>query len=373
MADIDCVVLGAGVIGLAVSRELAQLGHAVLLVEATGGIGTGTSSRNSEVIHGGLYYPPGSLKALLCVAGRPKLYEYCVKRGIPHKRIGKFIVSANRKQIHQAEQIAERARMNGVRDLYWLSGSEARAIEPELSCEMALVSPSTGIVDSHALMQSLQADAERLGTQCVFHTPFLNGEILPSGEFRLEFGGRQPTELTATHLINATGLHAPETARRLHGTPKGYVPKPYFCKGNYFSLAHKSPFSRLVYPMPDEAGLGVHFTLDLGGQGRFGPDVQWIDGEDYSVDASRAASIYTAVRKYWPGLPDDTLIPGYCGIRPKITGPDSSAADFLISGPSIHGVAGLVNLFGIESPGLTACMSIAEAVAAALQSNPRNI
>lgn len=371
MADVDCVVLGAGVVGLAVSRALAQHGNEVLLVEAAEGIGTGTSSRNSEVIHAGIYYAPGSLKAALCVAGRPKLYAYCAERGIPHRRIGKFIVSASAEQTQKLKHIAERARRNGVDDLYWLSGTQARAVEPELTCEMALVSPSTGIIDSHALMLALQADAERSGTQCVFHTPFLGGRILASGEFLLSFGGAQPMELTATRLVNATGLRAPATARSLSGLPKEAVPQAYFCKGSYFALSHKAPFSHLIYPMPDEAGLGVHFTLDMGGQAKFGPDTEWIDGEDYAVDAARGESFYASVRTYWPGLPDAALIPGYSGIRPKVTGPDSEAADFIISGPAMHGVDNLVNLFGIESPGLTACLSIAEAVEAALCTSVR--
>lgn len=368
--DIDCVILGAGVVGIAIARGLAQSGREVLLVEAAEGIGTGTSSRNSEVIHAGIYYAPNSLKAKLCVAGKPRLYDYCAERNIPHRRLGKFIVAANAEQTRQLELIAERGELNGVDDLYWLSGAQAQALEPALACETALVSPSTGIIDSHALMLSLQGDAENNGAQCVFHTPFVAGEILSSGEFLLKFGGAEAMELTANCVINATGLSAPAVAHKLTGQPEKHIPKAYFCKGSYFVLKGKSPFSRLIYPMPNEASLGVHFTLDLGGQGKFGPDIEWIDGIDYTLDPRRGDSFYEAVRTYWPALPDDSLIPGYTGIRPKITGADSSAADFMIAGPATHGVKNLVNLFGFESPGLTACLSIADTVCAALDTHP---
>jgi L-2-hydroxyglutarate oxidase LhgO len=365
-ADVDCVVLGAGVVGLATARQLAEDGCEVLLVEAGEGIGVGVSSRNSEVIHAGIYYPQGSLKARLCVEGRRRLYAYCAERGIPHRNTGKLIVAATPAQEAQLDGITARAHANGVDDLYKVDRAGARALEPALECSAALVSPSTGIVDSHALMLALQGDAENHGAQCVFRTRFHAGRILPSGEFALGFEGDEPMELTARCVINATGLSAPDTARRLAGQPAEHIPQAWLCKGNYFSLAGKSPFTRLIYPMPDEAGLGVHLTLDLAGQARFGPDTEWVDTEDYAVDPRRADAFYAAIRRYWPGLKDNALQPAYAGIRPKITGPGTPAADFMIAGPARHGVPGLLNLFGMESPGLTACLAIARAGAAAL-------
>jgi len=366
-ADIDCIVLGAGVVGLAVARELAQSGREVLVVEKTEAIGTGTSSRNSEVIHAGIYYPQGSQKARLCVEGKHMLYEYCRQRGVEHKKLGKLIVAATPAQSAKLDQIAERARLNGVDDLYRISGAEARALEPALVCDAALVSPSTGIVDSHGLMLALQGDAEGHGAQCVFHTEFVRGRVLPEGGFELEFSGDEPMTLTANLVINATGLSAPETARSLEGQPTDLIPQAYYCKGSYFTLSGRAPFSHLIYPMPDNAGLGVHLTLDLGGQAKFGPDTQWIDSEDYTMDPRRGDAFYEAVRRYWPALPDGALNPGYTGIRPKIVGQDEAAADFVIAGPRDHGVRGLVNLFGIESPGLTACMAVAQATREALE------
>ncbi|TCT05281.1 NAD(P)/FAD-dependent oxidoreductase [Paralcaligenes ureilyticus] len=366
-ADIDCVILGAGVVGLAVAREMALAGHEVLLVEAAEAIGTGASSRNSEVIHAGIYYPQGSLKARLCVEGRQRLYAYCVERNIPHKRLGKLIVATTPEQAKGLAAIAARAQRNGVDDLYQIGGSQARELEPELRCDAALVSPSTGIIDSHALMLALQGDAENHGAQCVFHTPFASGEVLKNGEFRLRFEGAEAMEITARCVINACGLSAPSVARRLSGQPQEHIPNAYFCKGSYFTLSGKAPFSRLIYPMPDNAGLGVHLTLDLGGQAKFGPDTQWIADEDYTLDPHRGDSFYAAVRRYWPALPDGALSPGYTGIRPKITDAHSAAADFVIAGPATHGVNNLLNLFGIESPGLTSCLAIATAARAALE------
>lgn len=369
-ANIDCVVLGAGVVGLAVARELSMAGREVLVVEAAEAIGTGTSSRNSEVIHAGIYYPQGSLKAQLCVAGKHMLYDYCTERGIPHRRMGKLIVAATPEQSGQLAAIAQRAALNGVDDLYRISGVEARELEPALVCDAALVSPSTGIVDSHALMLSLQGDAENNGAQCVFHTPFRAGQVLDSGEFLLQFDGADAMELTANCVINATGLSAPSVARKLLGQPEQHIPQAYFCKGSYFTLSGRSPFSRLIYPMPDNAGLGVHLTLDLGGQAKFGPDTEWIDREDYTLDARRADMFYEAVRRYWPALPDGALNPGYTGIRPKIVGAGAPAADFVIAGPSTHGIPGLINMFGIESPGLTACLALAQMTRSALMQTP---
>ncbi len=370
MADIDCIVLGAGVVGLAVARELALSGREVLVVEAAEGIGTGTSARNSEVIHAGIYYTPGSLKARLCVSGKQMLYEYCEQRGIAHQRLGKLIVAANPEQSTLLDGIAEHARRSGVDDLYRISGSEAARLEPALVCDAALVSPSTGIVDSHGLMLALQGDAENVGAQCVFKTPFLEGQVLDNGEFRLAFGGDESMELTSRSVVNATGLSAPAVARALAGQPQTLIPPAYYCKGSYFTLSGRSPFSRLIYPMPNSAGLGVHLTVDLGGQAKFGPDTEWVDGENYDIDPRRADSFYAAVRSYWPALPDDALQPGYTGIRPKIVGPGEPAADFIIAGPATHGVPGLVNLFGIESPGLTASLAIAREALDVMEQNP---
>jgi L-2-hydroxyglutarate oxidase LhgO len=365
--DIDCVVVGAGVVGLAVARALAMSGREVLVAEATEGIGTGTSSRNSEVIHAGIYYPAGSLKATLCVRGKHMLYDYCAARGIPHRRLGKLIVATDAAQAALLDDIARRARANGVDDMARISGAEAVRMEPALQCTAALLSPSTGIVDSHALMLALQGDAENAGAQCVFHTPLLSGNVRAEGGFDLRFGGDEAMSLSCTTLINAAGLHAPSLARRIDGVPAEAIPREYLCKGSYFTLSGRAPFSRLIYPVPQHAGLGVHLTLDMGGQAKFGPDTEWIESEDYTLDPRRADVFYAAVRSYWPGLPDGALTPGYTGIRPKISGPHEPAADFMISGPARHGVAGLVSLFGIESPGLTSCLAIAEETVAALR------
>lgn len=371
MADIDSIVLGAGVVGLAIARELALSGREVLVVESAEGIGTGTSARNSEVIHAGIYYPQDSLKARLCVEGKRLLYQYCAERGIPHQRIGKLIVAKNSEQTRQLASIALRARLNGVEDLYQIDGAEARRLEPELVCDAALVSPSTGIVDSHSLMLALQGDAENAGAQCVFMTPFRDGRVLENGEFQLSFDGAEAMDLTARTVINSTGLSAPAVARRIAGQPETLIPQAYYCKGSYFTLSGRPPFNRLIYPMPDHAGLGVHLTLDLGGQAKFGPDTEWVAAEDYDIDPRRADAFYAAVREYWPALPDNALQPGYTGIRPKIVGPGEDAADFIIAGPGSHGVQGLVNLFGIESPGLTASLAIARETLASLAQDPK--
>ncbi|WP_116522657.1 NAD(P)/FAD-dependent oxidoreductase [Achromobacter insuavis] len=364
--DIDCVVIGAGVVGLAIARALAQSGREVLVAEATEAIGTGTSSRNSEVIHAGIYYPAGSLKARLCVRGKHLLYAYCAERGIPHKRLGKLIVATSAEQAAQLEGIAQRARANGVDDLQFISGEDAMRLEPALQCTAALVSPSTGIVDSHALMLAYQGDAENAGAQCVFHTPLVSGRVRPEGGFDLQFGGDDAMSLSCNVLINSAGLQAPALARRIDGVPAASIPTDYLCKGSYFTLSGRAPFSRLIYPVPQHAGLGVHLTLDMGGQAKFGPDTEWVGTEDYTLDPARAEVFYAAVRSYWPALPDDALAPGYTGIRPKISGPHEPAADFVIAGPAVHGVRGLVNLFGIESPGLTSSLALAEETLARL-------
>jgi L-2-hydroxyglutarate oxidase LhgO len=364
--DIDCVVVGAGVVGLAVARALALSGREVVLVEAGEGIGTGISSRNSEVIHAGIYYPSGSLKAQLCVEGKQRLYAFCDERGVDYQRLGKLIVATDEVQCAALRRLLEQGRRNGVDDLHWLDAEQARALEPALSCVAALWSPSTGIVDSHALMLALQADAEANGASIAFHTPLVSARCTEHG-FDLHMGGAQPMTLSCRELINCAGLSAPEVASRIAGLPTKQVPKARLCKGSYFSFSGRAPFRHLVYPAPESAGLGVHMTLDLGGQARFGPDVEWVDHIDYRVDPRRSEGFYQAIRRYWPGLPDHSLQPAYSGIRPKITEATEPAADFIISGPAEHGVPGLVNLFGIESPGLTSCLALADRVVKTLR------
>ncbi|MBZ9782508.1 NAD(P)/FAD-dependent oxidoreductase [Pseudomonas sp. REP124] len=359
--DIDAVVVGAGVVGLAVARALAMSGREVIVVEAGEGIGVGVSSRNSEVIHAGIYYPGGSLKAQLCVEGKQRLYAYCEERGVSYQRLGKLIVATDEAQKLSLGKLLEQGRQNGVEDLQWLDAEQARALEPKLSCVAALWSPSTGIVDSHGLMLALQGDAEAHGASLVFHTPLVSGRCIEQG-FELQMGGAEPMTLTCRELINCAGLSAPEVAGRIEGLPARHVPTAYLCKGSYFSFSGRAPFRHLVYPAPESAGLGVHMTLDLGGQARFGPDVEWVSGIDYRVDPARADGFYAAIRRYWPGLPDNSLQPAYSGIRPKISGPGEPAADFRIDGPAEHGVPGLINLFGIESPGLTSCLALADRV-----------
>jgi len=358
---IDTVVIGAGVVGLACARAFALAGREVVVLESEGAIGTGTSSRNSEVIHAGIYYPPGSLKAKLCVAGRLALYPYLEERGIAHRRCGKLIVATDAGQVAGLEKLRAQAAANGVADLRLLSGDEARALEPELACVAALESPSTGIVDSHALMLALRGEAEDLGAAIAFRSPLLGARVRRGG-IELDVGGAQPMRLLARTVVNSAGLFAQKVARGIEGFPADRIPPAYYCKGNYFSLSGRSPFSRLVYPAPESAGLGVHLTLDLAGQARFGPDVEWIERIDYDVDPGRGRVFYDAIRRYWPGLKDGSLQPAYCGIRPKMQPRGEPARDFLIQGPGDHGVENLVNLFGIESPGLTAALAIAEQV-----------
>lgn len=364
--DIDCIVVGAGVVGLAIGRALAMSGREVMIVEAAEGIGTGTSARNSEVIHAGIYYPKGSLKARLCVKGKQLLYAYCKARGVGHQQIGKLIVATSESENAMLAQIRQKAHDNGVTDLELLTAEQARSLEPALSCTAALISPSTGIVDSHGLMLAYQGDAEHAGAQCVFHTPLIRGRVLPEGGFELAFGGPDAMSLTCNVLINASGLHAPTLARQIEGIPANSIPPEYLCKGSYFTLQGRAPFTRLIYPVPQHAGLGVHLTLDLGGQAKFGPDTEWIHEENYDIDPRRGDSFYAAVRTYWPELKDGALQPGYTGIRPKISSPTEPAADFMIAGPTTHGVPGLVNLFGIESPGLTSSLAIAQETLARL-------
>ena len=369
MDEVECVVVGAGVVGLATARALALAGLEVLVLERAYTIGFETSSRNSEVIHAGLYYPAGSLKARCCVAGRKRLYPYCREHGIPHAQIGKLIVATEQAEVAGLERIAKAAQANGVDDLEWLSATAAQRLEPALHCVAALLSPSTGIVDSHGLMLALQGEAEAAGAMVVLRTPLLSGRVHDDG-FDLVIGGEEPATIRCCCLVNAAGLYAPAVARAIDGVPRETIPPAYFCRGVYFSLAGRAPFRRLVYPVPPPGGLGVHLTLDLAGQARFGPDVEWISEVDYSVDPGRGDSFYAAIRTYWPGLPSRALQPGYAGVRPKITGPKEPALDFVVQGPETHGVPGLINLYGIESPGLTASMPLADEVVRQLALSP---
>ncbi len=362
---VECIVIGAGVVGLAIARSLARAGHEVLILEAARQFGTETSSRNSEVIHAGLHYPNGSLKARFCVTGRDMLYAYSAEHGVPHKRLGKLTVACDEHEVKSLEAIKKKAEGNGVDNVEWISGDEARAMEPALRCVRAFHSPSTGIIDSHALMLAYLGDAEAAGASIAYRAPVLRGRATRDGA-ALEIGGDEAMSLDCKILINSAGLYAPSLARRIDGIPPASIPKDYFCRGVYFSLAGRAPFKRLIYPVPEHAGLGVHLTLDMGGQAKFGPDTEWIDGVDYTVDPRRGDKFYAAIRTYWPGLKDGTLQPGYAGIRPKISGPTEPAADFVVQGPDTHGVAGLINLYGIESPGLTSSLAIAEYVSAML-------
>ncbi|WP_244618179.1 NAD(P)/FAD-dependent oxidoreductase [Rhodoferax sediminis] len=360
MDKVDCVVIGAGVVGLAVARALALQGREVMVLEALDAIGTGTSSRNSEVIHAGIYYATGSLKARLCVQGKQLLYAYCAERGIAHRRCGKLIVATSKAQVAQLSAIIDQARANGVHDLQRLTRGQARALEPQLECMAALHSPGTGIVDSHALMLALQGDLEHAGGMVALNSPLASAKYTQDA---ITLIACDDTELRATTVVNAAGLRAPALASKFAGLDARHVPPSYYAKGSYFTLSGRSPFGRLIYPVPETAGLGVHLTIDLGGQAKFGPDVQWVDSpDDLVVDPARGDAFYAEVRKYWPGLPDGALIPGYAGIRPKIAPAHAAARDFLIQGPAEHGVPGLVNLFGIESPGLTSALAIGEYV-----------
>ena len=356
---VDCVVIGAGVVGLACARELAMKGREVIILEQADAIGTETSSRHSEVIHAGIYYEPGSLKAKFCVEGKLKMYDYLRERGIPFNQLGKLIVATSEEQVSGLYQIQERAQKNGVNDLKILSHNEAIAKEPALNCVAALWSPSTGVADSHSYMLALQGDAEDCGAMIAFFSPVTGGEVGNTGII-LDVGGDCPMQLEASTVINSAGLHSQKLNHQLKKFPKDKIPPWNYCKGNYYSLSGcKAPFSSLIYPAPEQAGLGVHLTLDLAGQARFGPDVEWVTEINYDVDPKRSDSFYDAVRKYWPDLPDNSLQPGYSGIRPKIQAPGEPATDYFIQGPKDHGVPGLVNLHAIESPGMTSSLAIA--------------
>ena len=364
------LIVGAGAVGGYFGGRLAQAGRETIVCEAQTAIGQGVSSRNSEVIHAGLYYAPGSLKARLCVRGKELLYALCASHGVPHRNCGKLVVAQDDAEIAALRALQERAQANGV-PVEWLEAQAAGALEPALRCKAALFSPSTGIMDSHALMLALQGDLERAGGMVALGSQVESATLGRAGEphvVRLADG----SELAAGVLVNAASLHACALARRFTGLDTAFVPKERFAKGNYYTLAGRAPFTRLVYPAPADAWLGVHLTLDLGGQAKFGPDQEWLDTRnadelDYTVDPRRADGFYAEVRRYWPSLPDGALQPGYSGIRPKIHEPHEKAPDFRIDGPGLHGMPGLVNLFGIESPGLTSCLAIAEYVAAMLE------
>ncbi|MBX6426397.1 MAG: NAD(P)/FAD-dependent oxidoreductase [Variibacter sp.] len=359
------LVVGAGVVGLAVARAAALAGHEVIVAEATHGIGNGISSRNSEVVHGGMYYPADSLRARHCIRGRRLLYTYCDAHGVPYRRCGKLIVATNPAELAKIESIYKQGLLNGVEDLRLIDGDEVKALEPALACLAAVHSLHTGIVDSHAFMLALQGDLEDRGGAVAFGTR-IEGLAPRAGGWEVRFGGEESGTLEVDAVVNAAGLAAPALARATEGYPAARVPRLVMAKGNYFGYAGRPVFSRLIYPAPVDGGLGIHVTLDLAGRMRFGPDVEWIAEENYAVDPARADSFYARIRTYWPGLPDGSLVPDYAGIRPKLTGPGEPPADFVIDTPAQHGVSGLVHLFGIESPGLTSALSIADDVVAAL-------
>ncbi len=354
MDRIECAVIGAGVVGLAIARALAMAGREVVILEKQNAISTGVSSRNSEVIHAGMYYAPGSLKAKLCVAGNKLLQDYAASHQIPYEMIGKLIVATNAAEEAALGAILKRGQANGVAGLRAITAGDAKKLEPHLSCTAALVSDNTGIIDSHALMHSLLGAAETRGAMIAYNAPVENGILRDQG-IELRVGGSSPAQILARRVVIAGGLATHELARNF-GLKN--VPRRYLCKGNYFTLSGKLPFKRLIYPVPNKDGLGTHLTIDLGGQGRFGPDVEWIDGETYDVDPARAGSFYDAIRRYWPALSDGMLSPAFAGIRPKLAGPNMAAADFRIDGPAQHGADGVVVLYGIESPGLTASLAI---------------
>lgn len=355
--DAEVIVVGAGVVGLAIGRALAAAGREVLVLERHGKIGEETSSRNSGVIHSGIYYSAGSLKARLCVAGREQLYAYCLERAITHRRCGKLIV-AQQHQVAALAALLANGLANGVTDLATLTASEVHALEPSVRCASGLLSPSTGVVDVHELMTSLLGDLEMHGGTLVTNTEVTGVRRVTEGFELATRNGIECSTVVAHSLVNSAGLAAVDLTRRIEGYPAARIPDAYLAKGNYFTCTAR-PFRRLVYPMPNDAGLGVHATLDLDGSVRFGPDVEWVDSIDYGIDEQRAHAFYAAIRDYWPGLPDGALHPAYSGVRPKIAGPGQKPADFVIAGPADHGLPGLVNLLGIESPGLTAALSIA--------------
>jgi L-2-hydroxyglutarate oxidase LhgO len=355
------LVVGAGVVGLAIGRAAALRGHDVVVAEATSGIGNGVSSRNSEVVHAGIYYPTGSLRARHSTRGRRMLYEFCASHGVAHNKCGKLIVATNAGELAKVELLKTQGETNGVEALEMIGGNAARALEAELFCVGALSSPESGIIDSHGYMMALWGELEDRGGAIAFETP-VEGMSFVKPRWHVKFGGREAGTVPFDAVVNSAGLGAQALARRIEGYPAAKVPRLVLAKGNYFGFAGKPVFSRLIYPTPVDGGLGVHVTLDLAGRVRFGPDVEWIDHESYTVDPHRADSFYDRIRAYWPGVPTDSLVPDYCGIRPKLTGPGEPAADFMIAGEETHGMPRLMNLFGIESPGLTSSLSLAEEV-----------
>ena len=363
MERVECIVVGAGVVGLAVARALALRGREVIVLERHGVIGSEVSSRNSGVIHAGLYYANDSLKARVCVAGKHALYEFCASHGVACARTGKIVVATEDDQLDAMDALMERARANGVGDLVRLDPQEARELEPEVSCAGAFLSPSSGIVDAHEYMLALEGDAEANGAFVAFGSPCLGGAVHDDG-IRIDAGGAEPVSLVGEVVVNAAALGAQDVARSIEGLDPACVPPLHYAKGSYFRLAGKPPFSRLVYPMPSGAWLGVHFGLDLGNCCRFGPDLHWVDALDYDVEAGRDGNFYASIRRFYPALPDGALLPDYTGIRPKLYGPGEPECDFFVQGAEAHGIDGLVNLFGIESPGLTSSLAIAEEVAA---------
>lgn len=365
--ELDAVVIGGGVVGLAIARALALAGREVTVLEAEPRLGSHSSSRNSEVIHAGIYYESGSLKAKLCVAGRKALYAYCEASGVPHERIGKIIVATREEDVRVLERLKAQAELNGVDDLVWLDQSQVHELEPDVIAVRGLLSPSTGIIDSHEYMSALRRDAERAGASVALATPVLGGQLLTDG-IELSAGGGEAFTAKCRAVVNAAGLRAQEIARSIVGVPAATIPAQHFAKGHYFVLGGGTSFKRLIYPVPVPGGLGIHLTLDLAHQARFGPDVSWLDGVDYSFDESRVESFYQAIRRYFPGLKADSLVPGYTGIRPKLGPAGAPNQDFVVQGPAVHGVAGLVNLYGIESPGLTASLALADRVLEAFSS-----
>ena len=377
MEQVDCVVVGAGVVGLAVAREMALQGRETILLEREDSFGTISSARNSEVIHAGIYYPKDSLKAKLCVEGNRLLYEYCRSHQVGTQAYGKLIVAADANQLDDLQAILYKAQNNQVPDIKMISGAQAKALEPQLQCEAAVLSSSTGVVDSHGLMLSLLGGFEDAGGMVAYQSPLLGAKPIGNnaeGGFELTIGGADGMQIQTKLLINCAGLSAPALAQKIEGLSKDQIPKAYFAKGNYFSLSGKSPFSHLIYPIPEPGGLGVHLTLDMGGQAKFGPDVEWLEIEEegqinYTVDAKRGEGFYAAVRQYWPGLKDGSLQADYSGVRAKIVAPNALAGDFYFDGPQQHQLHGLFNLYGFESPGLTSCLAIAQHLEAQVKSS----
>jgi len=357
----DCIVIGAGIVGLSVARRLALAGRDVVILEAESTIGSGISSRNSGVIHAGIYYPSESLKARLCVEGKKRLYKYCVDRNITHSKIGKVLIAPDESEIPTLQDYYELGHQNNVKDLQWLDPQETKTLEPNIRCAAAIWSPSTGIIDVHDYMLALLGDAETNGAMLALKSPMTRAWLLDDSAV-VEVGGDDPIRVKANLLINCAGLGAEKVARQIDGLPSKHIPTIFFAKGNYFFLKQKAPFQHLIYPLPSRGGLGVHSSYDLAGRCRFGPDIHWIDRPDYAVDEHNLDDFYKAIRRYWPSLPDNSLAPDYTGIRPKLTRPGESSADFVIQTQAQHGIKCLINLFGIESPGLTASLAIAELV-----------